>query len=201
MIKENKKMKTLIILLTTLLTGQHGGNFHAVEVDRIEDNNIAIIATHYKNDYKMIDVSQEEFNTPIKEGQKINHEIVYGKFHGDGMEMQDIQGNSEICYQFKSYDNSVWWLLTVEEIGEIPDTTTEYALIYSNNGTTKENKTCNCLPEFECECELYDDIFLGIFKEEHAPDFIDLNEIVGYDTTEHGILLHTSDGSGYFIEK
>ena len=194
-------MKTLIILLTTLLTGQHGENFHVVEVDRIEDNNIAVIATHYGNNYKMIDIPQDDFNTPIKEGQKINHKIVYGKFHGDGMEMQDMQGNTEICYQFKSYNNSVWWLLTAEEIGGIPDINSEYALIYSDNGTTKENKPCNCLPEYECECELYDDIFLGIFKEEHKPDFIDLNEIVGYDTTEHGILLHTSDGSGYFIEK
>lgn len=40
----------------------------------------------------------------------------------------------------------------------------DYILKYDNNGTTAENKSCECLPEWECECEVYDDIFLGIFE-------------------------------------
>lgn len=67
-------------------------------------------------------------------------------------------------YQFKSNDNTVWWALTAEEIGFIPVEDTEYTLFYDDNGTTIENKNCGCKPEWECECEVYDDIFLGIVK-------------------------------------
>lgn len=194
-------MKTIIILLISLLMAQNNGNEHLVEVDRIEDNNMAVIAVHYGNEYKIIDVPQTDFNTPVKACQKVNHNLVEGKFYGDGMEVKDLQGNSEICYQFKSNDNSVWWVLTAEEIGKIPDATTEYVLIYSDNGTTEINKPCDCLPEYECECEVYDDIFFGIFPKQKPNDIIDLNTVIGYDATEYGVLLHTSDGNGYYIEK
>ena len=32
-------------------------------------------------------------------------------------------------------------------------------------------------------------------------EYLDLATVVGYDTTENGILLHTTDGNGYYIEK
>lgn len=32
-------------------------------------------------------------------------------------------------------------------------------------------------------------------------DYLDMNTIVGYNISESGILLHTSDGNGYYIEK
>ena len=69
-------------------------------------------------------------------------------------------------YQFKSNDNTVWWFLTEDEIGFTPSTDKEYVLLYSDNGTTKENKPCDCAPELECECEVYDDVFIKIYEEE-----------------------------------
>lgn len=62
-------------------------------------------------------------------------------------------------YQFKSNDDTVWWALTTDDIGFVPAADAEYTLYYDNNGTTTENKNCDCKPE--CECEVYDDIFLG----------------------------------------
>ena len=32
-------------------------------------------------------------------------------------------------------------------------------------------------------------------------EFLNMETVVGYEATEHGILLHTEDGNGYFIEK
>ena len=39
-------------------------------------------------------------------------------------------------------------------------------LLTGFNGTTTENKNCGCLPEWECECEVYDDLFLSIAEAE-----------------------------------
>lgn len=90
---------------------------------------------------------------------------VTGRFYG-GMELTDAYGITDTYYQFKSHDNMVWWLLTADEIGYVPDDVTEYTLIYDDNGTTMENKSevCDCPMEWECECEKYDDIFWGIIK-------------------------------------
>lgn len=78
-----------------------------------------------------------------------------GQFYGS-YEATDQNGNSDTYYQFKSNDNEVWWALTAEEIGFIPNANEEYTLTYDNNGTTK---VCDCS---DCECEVYDDIFIGI---------------------------------------
>ena len=78
-----------------------------------------------------------------------------GQFH-ETIQATDINGNTDTYYQFKSNDNEVWWQLTAEEIGFIPNANTEYVLTYDNNGTTD----CDC--SAECECEIYDDIFLRI---------------------------------------
>ena len=32
-------------------------------------------------------------------------------------------------------------------------------------------------------------------------DYLDLNTVVGYETSDDGVLLITNDGNGYFIEK
>lgn len=42
-----------------------------------------------------------------------------------------------------------------------------------------------------------------LYGEEAEPesDFLDLATVTGYEATEQGVLLHTEDGSGYFIEK
>lgn len=86
---------------------------------------------------------------------------VIGKFYGN-LEMTDSNGNEDTYYQFRSNDNEVWWVLTKEEIGHIPNGNTEYILTYNNNGTTKENKPCDCGSEIDCECEVYDDEFISV---------------------------------------
>lgn len=65
-------------------------------------------------------------------------------------------------YHFKSDDNKVWWLLTEDQIGFIPKEGDEYVVMYHNNGTTADHKLCTCDPELNCECEKYDDVFIGI---------------------------------------
>ena len=49
-----------------------------------------------------------------------------------------------------------------KKIGFVPTTNAEYVLTYDNNGTTKENKPCDCDPELDCECEVYDDVLLSV---------------------------------------
>jgi hypothetical protein len=42
-----------------------------------------------------------------------------------------------------------------------------------------------------------------LYGEDAEPesDFLNLATVTSYEATEHGILLHTQDGNGYFIEK
>ena len=84
-----------------------------------------------------------------------------GKFEGS-FTTSDANGNVETYYHFKSDDNRVWWLLTEEQIGFVPNRGDEYVVIYHNNGTTADSKLCTCDPELNCECEKYDDIFICI---------------------------------------
>ena len=87
-----------------------------------------------------------------------NTETVVGTFPFV-VEATDNNGNEQTLYQFRSNDNDVWWQLTAEEIGFVPNANQEYVLTYDNNGTTKANKTCDCE---QCECEVYDDILLSV---------------------------------------
>jgi len=107
-------------------------------------------------------ISVSEINTGSNVGDKVPITIVEGKFYH---ELSDCLDSPYIHHQFRSDDGEVWWLLTEEfEIGHKPNTTDKYRLYYSNNGTTKENSPCDCSPEWDCECYLYDDIFLHIEK-------------------------------------
>lgn len=92
---------------------------------------------------------------------KANTVSVSGKFN-DTIEATDDNGDTNLYYQFKSNDGKVWWILTEKEMGFVPDEGTEYVLTYNNNGTTKENKSCGCAPKLNCECEVYDDVFINI---------------------------------------
>lgn len=92
---------------------------------------------------------------------KIPVASIEGKFYGDTV-CVNHQGIEDIYYQFKSDDDTVWWILTAEEIGHTPNTKGKYILYYTDNGTNNESQVCDCLPEWDCECEVYDDIFLGI---------------------------------------
>lgn len=136
----------------------------SVVVDRLEDNDFVVTEVCYKDYYNIIDIKQEDFNEYKNEGDKIAATAIDGKFHFQGEWKNVSLDKQEIYYQFKSNDDSVWWALTVDDMGFIPNFNKEYTLIYYDNGTTAENKGCDCLPEFECECEVYDDIFLGIFE-------------------------------------
>lgn len=72
------------------------------------------------------------------------------------------QSTEEGYYQFKSTDNSVWWYVSAEEIGYKPIEGQGYVLYYDTQGTTEENKPCDCAEEYECECEVYDDTLIAV---------------------------------------
>lgn len=159
-------IKTLIPLMTvfTLLSCSNRNSYETrVTIDHIEDG-IVSVETVYKDDIQTFDVPTEDFNITVKEQDRLNFTEVKGKFY-HGIELSNVDGEISEYYQFRSDDDSVWWLLTEEEVGEIPNFTDAYTLIFYDNGTTAENKPCDCISEWECECELYDDIFLGIYKD------------------------------------
>ena len=159
------KILSIILLFTMGLSGTGTtDNKTSVTVDRIEGN-YAVVEVVQNNNIKMLDLLLEDFNKPVTEGEKIAFTKVYGKFYHN-LEMTDMQGKTDIYCQFRSNDNVVWWALTAEEIGCIPSPDKEYELIFFDNGTTAENKPCDCPPEYECECELYDDLFLSITEAE-----------------------------------
>ena len=95
------------------------------------------------------------------QAENISTETAVGKFTSEFTEP-----NGKHYYQFKSCDDTVWWCLTEDEIGFIPSMDKKYVLLYCNNGTTKENKPCDCIAEWGCECEVYDDVFMEIYEEE-----------------------------------
>lgn len=52
--------------------------------------------------------------------------------------------------------------------------------------------------------EYYNDNYVSKGKYlygEDEPDYLDMKTVVGFDATENGVLLHTADGGGYYIEK
>lgn len=101
---------------------------------------------------------RQELISPIEE----RIQTVSGKFYY-AAELEDLEGNREMLYQFRSDDDSVWWLLSAEEIGFVPELLGQsYYLAYDNSGTTPENKGCDCPPEYDCECEVYDDVFISV---------------------------------------
>lgn len=138
-------------------------NGQVVVVDRIEGD-YAVVEFSKGETIKTLDILTDDINGNVSEGMKIPLCAVEGKFYGD-MICADYKGAEDTYYQFKSDDNTVWWVLTAEEIGHIPNTTDKYILYYTDNGTTKESQVCDCLPEWDCECYLYDDIFFYIERD------------------------------------
>lgn len=158
-------MDIFILTLSVLagLSGITANSGMSVIVDRIEGD-YAVVEVAGNNDFhKMLDVATEDFNDRVFEGMKIKHTEKIGRFH-NVIESKNSEGENCTYYQFRSDDNFVWWLLTEDEIGEIPSFESEYILTYFDNGTTVRNKSCGCPPENDCECELYDDIFLSIVR-------------------------------------
>ena len=118
----------------------------AATIDRTEGNQ-TVIELCRGNSITMVSVPTEEFNNPPAEGNKISVSTATGSFEW-------LDGDD--WYQFKSYDDTVWWALTTETLGFVPEANKTYTLVYYDNGTT------NCTEEFDCECEVYDDIFLTV---------------------------------------
>ena len=156
-------MKSIIAFLTTLsLIATPNANQTKVIVDRVEDG-VVSIEVSYRDERHMYDVLESELNESVNDCDRLDFTEVKGKFY-NSLEAKNYKNELRTLYQFRSNDNEVWWLLTEEEIGEVPSENNEYTLIYFDNGTTENNKSCDCLPEWDCECELYDDIFLGLIK-------------------------------------
>lgn len=154
-------MKAILVFM--MLFNVATGCSSSATVDRIEvgETDYAVVEVYHNGETKMVNIAQEDFNVPKSESEKLDFSMAVGRFTS---EFANLQGNQ--CYQFKSYDGEVWWCLEVNEIGFIPTMDKKYTLLYYDNGTTKGSKPCYCLPEWDCECEVYDDIFLGIFEEE-----------------------------------
>lgn len=135
-------------------------NTARVVVDHIEGD-YAVVKFFKGDTTRTLDILVEDINGEVSEGMEIPVIAIEGKFY-DNMTCTDSQGVEDIYYQFKSDDDTVWWILTATEIGHIPNTEDKYTLYYTDNGTVKETLVCDCLSEWDCECYLYDDIFFYI---------------------------------------
>lgn len=155
-------MKGLIsIILGFILSSVSGAEVGGrAIVDRIEGD-YAVVEFSHGDKIRMLDIPVADINGNVTEGREIPVCNAKGKFYSSSV-YTDERGMKDTYYQFKSDDGEVWWVLTAEEIGHIPNTTDKYILYYTDNGTTKESQVCNCLPEWDCECYLYDDIFFAI---------------------------------------
>ena len=135
------------------------------EVDRTEDGDFAVTLVYvdrgYREDYYQFDIPQEDYNERKADGEDLEVDVAVGTFSGDIFEMTDINMKKDMYYQFKSYDNEVWWCLTEKDMGFIPKEGKEYVLAFYQNGTTKDNHECP--EEYDCDCYCYDDIFLGVY--------------------------------------
>lgn len=150
-------MKLSAIILSITLGLSPMTNYKTLVTKIHEDDRITVLV-NYDGRVKENILHGYDFNFPIQLSETIPTEAIRGKFSAG---FEDLDGKT--YYQFKSNDDSVWWVLTEPEIGFKPLKEKEYILLYCNNETTAENKNCNCLPG--CECEVYDDVFLGIFEE------------------------------------
>ena len=97
--------------------------------------------------------------------EKPQYTTVSGTFCHE-MNLTDTSGTEDIYYQFRSHDDEVWWILTSDEIGHVPESNTEYNLTFYDCGTTEPYENCDCTADMDCECYLYDDVFIEISKAE-----------------------------------
>lgn len=160
-------MKTLIILILSLtMTTTVTPNYKTIVTDIYEDDQIRLLVNYNGHVKEKIMHSYDFNNLDILHlSEEIPTQKAVGKFHSTGEWYKgEDYSIAETYYQFKSNDDKVWWALTETEIGFVPSAECEYVLLYCDNNTTAENKDCGCLLEWECECEVYDDIFLGLFE-------------------------------------
>lgn len=132
------------------------------EVDRTEDGDFAVTLVYVNDDVYVFDIPQSDFNTRKADGEDLNIDTAVGEFSSNDFMMTSPDGVKEKFYQFKSYDNEVWWCLTEDDMGFIPETGKKYTLVFYQNETTQQ--THECPPEYECDCYCYDDVFLGVYE-------------------------------------
>lgn len=116
-------------------------------IDRIEGE-CAVIQVEHNGCIWERSVLSERINGCVQEGLQLEIEAAVGSFCHvflDG------------TYQFESEDGETRWVLSVGELGFVPDMCRKYTVYFSQNRTKNEL----CSPECECECCLYDDIFLS----------------------------------------
>ena len=154
-------MNQLIALIMALTFALVPASEHKTIVTKIHEDDQITVLTNYQGKVKERTLHGYDFNIPIVLSENIPTEKATGKFTNEYI---DVDGKK--YYQFKSNDDSVWWTLTESDMGIVPSMQNEYTLLYCNNGTTKEHKGCDCLSEYECECEVYDDVFVEIYEEE-----------------------------------
>ena len=139
------------------------------EVTEVEDNRAVVdvvvdrgyIADIYQFDFPTTENEYEYEIHDAYKGKELEIRQAYGTFDSTFKEA-DENGNIQTMYEFKSYDNDVWWVLSESEIGFVPINNKPYLLVYDENGTTKENHTCP--EEYDCDCYCYDDLFLGVYE-------------------------------------
>lgn len=153
-------MNKILIVVLAVLTSFVPAETPKAVIDRIEGD-YAVVEFSKGEEIKVLDVLKEDINGDVNEGMEISVLSIEGKFYSD-MVCKDYKGVEDVYYQFKSDDDTVWWILTETEIGHIPNFDDKYILHYTDNGTVKETPVCDCLPEWDCECYLYDDIFFHI---------------------------------------
>ena len=142
-------MKILSLIMAIMM-----GTTPIATVEKIENNSAHIIVSDH-NEISTIDIPLNDFNHNLFVNSQFEVLSTIGTFEWyDGKDW----------YQFKSYDNKVWWLLSTKDIGFIPEENKTYKLIYYNNQTTD---CFDCEPKYDCECEVYDDIFLTIHPLTH----------------------------------
>lgn len=134
------------------------------EVDRTEDNDMAVTLVYvdngYREDYYQFDIPQTDYNERKQDGEDLDITTAVGRFTSS-IDSIDEDGNAVVLYQFKSYDNEVWWCLTEDDMGFVPKDGQRYIIAFYQNGTTKENHICP--EEYDCDCYCYDDVFLGVY--------------------------------------
>lgn len=154
-------MKTLVAVMLSMSLIASPTIKGKTLVTKIHEDDQITVLVKCNDKVKERKIHGYDFESPIRLAEEIPTEVIKGKFTNNHT---SLDGNE--YYQFKSDDDSIWWMLTETEIGYVPSLEKEYVLLYCNNGTTKDNKNCDCLSELKCECEVYDDVFLGIFEAE-----------------------------------
>ena len=115
----------------------------------------------YGFDFPVVENSFEPEIENAFVGQKMDVKTVCGTFYGT-WEGVNCRGDKEIFHQFKAFDDSVWWALTVDDLGFVPIDGKIYVLVYDENKDTEENHTCPS--DLDCDCYAYDDLFLGVYE-------------------------------------